>query len=64
MDLEDFDKLEQSRELVKGLMDIMVFIENIQQNTMIPVTVLCPFKVVLDKIYSLINEIENKEKER
>ncbi len=64
MDLGNFDKLEQLKELVKGLSDIMVFIDAVRQDTMIPVTVLYPFIAVLDKIYSLLNEIESKEKER
>lgn len=64
MDLEDIDKLEQSMELVNGMKDIMVFIEAMKQGNMIPVTVLCPFKAVLDKIYLLLEEIERSEKER
>lgn len=63
MDLEDIDKLEQSMELVNGMKDIMVFIEAMRQGNMIPVTVLCPFKAVLDKIYLLLEEIERSEKE-
>lgn len=63
MDLKNVDKLEQSKELVNGLRDIMVFIEAVQQDTTIPVTVLCPFKVILDKVYSLLEEVEQKEKE-
>lgn len=64
MDLEDIDKLEQSMELVNGMKDIMVFIEAMKQGNTIPVTVLCPLKAVLDKIYLLLEEIERSEKER
>ncbi len=64
MDLEDIDKLEQSMELVNGMKDIMIFIEAMKPGNMIPVTVLCPFKAVLDKIYLLLEEIERSEKER
>lgn len=63
MELENVDKLEQSMELVNGMKDIMVFIEAMKQGNTIPVTVLCPFKAVLDKIYLLLEEIERSEKE-
>lgn len=64
MELENVDKLEQSMELVNGMKDIMVFIEAMKLENTIPVTVLCPFKAVLDKIYLLLEEIERSEKER
>ena len=64
MDLENVDKLEQSKELVSGLMDIMVFVEAVKQDTMIPITVLCPHRAVLNKVYSLLEEVERNEKER
>lgn len=63
MDLGDLDKLEQSKELINGLLDIMVFISSAQQDITIPVTVLEPFKSVLSKVYSLLEEIAQKEME-
>lgn len=64
MDLESVDKLEQSMELVDGMKDIIVFIEMMKQNTAIPVTILCPFKALLDQVYLLLEEIERVEKEK
>lgn len=57
MELEEMDKLEQCKELVKGLMDIMVFIGMAQKGSAMPVTTLCLFKAVLDKVYALLDEV-------
>lgn len=57
MELEEMDKLEECKELVKGLMDIAVFIGAVRKESAMPVTALCVFKVTLDKIYALLEEI-------
>lgn len=62
MDLKSLDKLQQSRELVNGLQDIMIFMETAKQDVMIPVGVFYPFRAVLDKVSSLLEEIEEKQK--
>lgn len=62
MDIGNIDRLVQSKELINGLIDIMVFISAVQQDTVIPVTVLEPFKTVLGKVYLLLEEIEQKER--
>ena len=62
MDLKSLDKLEQSKELVNGLYDIMIFMENAKQDVSIPVGVLYPFREVVSKVSSLLEEIEEREK--
>lgn len=64
MILKSLDKLEKTKELVKGLQDTMFYIETAKQDCVIPITILCTFETVLERIYLLLEEIEEKEKER
>ena len=57
MDLKEHDNLEQVENLVKGLLDTMYYMETAKQDKLIPITVLCPFEAVLEKVYSLIKDI-------
>ncbi len=61
MELKSFDKLQQAKELVKGLRDIMYYMETAKQDKLIPITILGPSETVLDKIYSLLEEMEERE---
>ena len=54
MELDRCDKIYRSRDLVKGMLDTMIYIETAQQDKLIPITVLCPFEEVLEKVYSLL----------
>ena len=60
MDLKNLDKLEQSKILVNGLRDTMFYLETAKQDKVIPVTILSTFETVLEKICSLLEEIEIK----
>lgn len=60
MELERCDKIYRSRDLVKGILDTMIYIETAQQDKLIPITVLCPFEEVLEKVYSLLGEADRK----
>ena len=62
MDLKSFDKLEQSKALVNGLRDTMFYLETAKQDRVIPITILSTFEAVLEKICSMLEEIEEKEK--
>ena len=55
------DKIKQAEELVKGLLDIMYYMETAKQDILIPISVLCPFEAVLEKIYSLLKDADEKE---
>lgn len=57
MDLKELDNLEQAENLIKGLLDTTYYMETAKQDKLIPITVLCPFEAVLEKIYSLIKNI-------
>ena len=61
MELKSFDKLQQAKELLKGLRDIMYYMETAEQDKLIPITILGPSEAVLDKIYSLLEEMEERE---
>lgn len=63
MDLKSLDKLQQSKELVNGLQDIMIFMETAKQDVLIPIRVFYPFREVLNKVGLLLAEIEEKERE-
>ena len=63
MNLNNLDKLEQAEGFIKGLRDTMFYLETAGQDVVIPITVLCPFEAVLEKVYCLLKEIEEKEKE-
>ena len=62
MDLKSMDKLEQSKALVNGLRDTMFYLETAKQDKVIPITILSTFEAVLEKIYSMLEEIEEREK--
>lgn len=62
MDLKSMDKLEQSKVLVNGLRDTMFYLETAKQDKVIPITILSTFEAVLEKIYTMLEEIEEKEK--
>ena len=53
-------EVEQVEGLVKGLLDTMYYIETAEQDKLIPITILCPFETVLEKIYSLVKEITDE----
>ncbi len=58
MELKGLDKLQQAKDLVKGLRDIMFYMETAEQDKLIPITILGPSEVVLEKVYSLLVEME------
>ncbi len=60
MDSEMHDNMEQAEALVKGLLDIMYYMETAKQDILIPISVLCPFEEVLEKIYSLLKNANEK----
>lgn len=62
MDLKNLDKLGQSKALVKGLCDTMFYMETAKQDKLIPITVFGTFEAALEKVYSLLGEIEETEK--
>ena len=62
MDLKSMDKLEQSKALVNGLRDTMFYLETAKQDKVIPITILSTFEAVLEKIFTMLEEIEEKEK--
>ena len=59
-DLKERGHIEQVEGLVKGLLDTMYYIETAEQDKLIPITILCPFETVLEKIYSLVKEITDE----
>lgn len=58
MKLNNLDRLHQAKDLVKGLRDTMLYIETAEQDKLIPITILGSFEVVLEKVYSLLKEID------
>ena len=58
MELKKADRLLQAKDLVKGLRDIMFYMETAEQDKLIPITILGPSEVVLEKVYSLLVEME------
>lgn len=62
VDLKSLDELEQSKMLIKGLCDVMYYMETAKQDKLIPVAILCPFEAVLERVYLLIEEIEERER--
>ena len=58
MKLNNLERLHQAKDLVKGLRDTMFYIETAEQDKLIPITILGSFEVVLEKIYSLLREID------
>lgn len=49
MELKSFDNLQQAKDLVRGLRDIMFYMETAEQDRLIPVTILAPSEAVLEK---------------
>lgn len=62
MDLKSLDELEQAKMLIKGLSDVMYYIETAKQDKLIPITVLCSFEAVLERTFLLIEKIEKRER--
>lgn len=60
MDLKERGHIEQVENLVKGLLDAMYYLETAEQDKLIPITILCTFETVLEKIYSLVKESEDE----
>lgn len=58
MELKESDRLQQAKDLVKGLRDIMFYMETAEQDKLIPITILGPSEVILEKVYSLLVEME------
>lgn len=61
MEMVSMDKLRQAIELINRLLDTMIYIETAEQDRLIPITILCPFEAVLEKVGLLLKEIEEKE---
>ena len=61
MELKKADRLLQAKDLVKGLRDIMFYMETAEQDKLIPITILGPSEVVLEKVYSLLTEMEEEK---
>ena len=64
MQLENLDKLRRAKDLINGLLDMMIYIEDARQDKLIPITVLCPFEAVLERAYLMLNEVEKIESEK
>jgi len=64
MELENLDKLRRAKDLINGLQDMMIYIEDARQDKLIPVTVLCPFEAVLEKAFLMLDEVEKMESEQ
>lgn len=64
MRLENLDKLRRAEDLINGLLDMMIYIEDARQDKLIPITVLCPFEAVLERAYLMLNEVEKIESEK
>ena len=56
--IESLERLLKVKNLIKGLYDTMVYMETAEQDKMIPITVLCPFEVALEKACLLLEEAE------
>ena len=61
MQLDSLDKLRQAKDLINGLLDMMIYIEDARQDKLIPVTILCPFVAVLEKVFLMLDEVERVE---
>lgn len=61
MKRDNFDKLAQAADLIKGVVDTMVCMEDARQDRLIPITVLCSFEAVLEKAFLRLREIEMTE---
>lgn len=61
MDLKERGNMDQVEKLVKGLLDNMYYIETAKQDKLIPITILCSFETVLEKIYFLVKEITDEK---
>ncbi len=62
MESNNLDRILESEELVKGLLDIMYAIQTAQQDVLIPITILSPFETVLNRVSLLLKEIEESVK--
>lgn len=62
MNPNNLDRILEAEELVKGLIDMMFTIQTAQQDELVPITILSPFEAVLEKIHSLLEEVEKNEK--
>lgn len=62
MNPNNLDKVLEAEELVKGLMDMIFTIHTAQQDGLVPITILSPFEAVLEKIHSLLEEVEKNKK--
>ena len=60
MELKSFDNLQQAKDLVRGLRDIMFYMETAEQDRLMPITVLAPSEAVLEKVYSLLEGMEEE----
>ena len=63
MESSNLDWILEAEELVKGLLDTMLTIRTAQQDELIPLTILCPFEVVLKRVDLLLKEIEESIRE-
>ena len=62
MESNNLDRILESEELVKGLLDIMYAIQTAQQDALIPITILSPFETALNRVSLLLKEIEESVK--
>ena len=60
MRLNNLDRIQQTKDLVKGLRDTMFYMETAEQDKLIPITILGAFEAVLEKVLSLLEEIEKE----
>jgi len=64
MELKSYDNLEQAIDHIKGLLDIMHYMETARQDVLIPIAILTPFETVLEKVDILLRDVkETEEKE-
>ena len=61
MELKSFDNLQQAKDLVRGLRDIMFYMETAEQDRLMPITVHAPSEAVLEKVYSLLEGMEEEK---
>ena len=61
MKANDFDKLTQAVDLIKGLLDTMIYMEDARQDRQIPITILYSFEAVLEKTLLLLWKINKAE---
>lgn len=62
MNPNNLDRILEAEELAKGLIDMIFTIQTAQQDELVPITILGPFEAVLEKIHSLLEEVEKNEK--